>query len=455
MKGLILIVDDETAFLRLTAQWLSQQGYQVLTAESRDQAQQLYHTRQPDIVLLDLVMPPDRQLATGLAAIEDFSDSPVIVLTAHADHQTALTAMSRGAWDFLAKPVDPDLLKIVVDRAVEKHHLWQEIKALRAQKQQLKGLIGTSPVMQHLSQMITRLAPTDLSIVIQGPSGTGKELVAQALHQLSPQSDRAFVTLHCGAVPENLMESELFGHLKGSFTGAHQDRKGMVAMADDGTLFLDEIGEISLALQVKLLRFLQDGSYTPIGGRQPQKAKVRVISATHRDLEKMVAEGQMREDFYYRLKGMVLRTPPLADRQEDIILLAQAFLTQAAQLRGQKASLTRAALLWLQQAAWPGQVRELKAVMTAAAALMNPTGTGQVDVPDLIFARDGSLPADPDQNSNSGVADQTLAGAVAHLEKQMITSTLGSCQDNRSAAARILGLSRVGLLKKMARLGLR
>lgn len=206
---------------------------------------------------------------------------------------------------------------------------------------------------------------------------------------------------------------------------------------------------------MKLLRFLQDGSYTPIGGRQPHQAKVRVVSATHRDLEKMVAEGQMREDFYYRLKGMVLCTPPLTDRQEDIILLAQAFLTQAAKVRGQKASLTRAALLWVQQADWPGQVRELKAVMTAAAALMDPAGNGQVDVPDLIFARDGSLPDDRADAGSARAEGQTLAGAVAELEKQMISSTLGMCQDNRSAAARILGLSRVGLLKKMARLGLR
>ncbi|HSV28237.1 MAG TPA: sigma-54 dependent transcriptional regulator, partial [Candidatus Omnitrophota bacterium] len=291
----ILLVDDEPAFLRLAGAWLEKQGHRVVTAADAAQAREAFRRERPDLVVLDLVMPPERTPEAGLSLVPDFAAVPVVVMTAHAEHELALRAVAAGAWDFLAKPVEPDLLRFVVARALEKRRLEQDLARLREIPAD-DGIFGASPAIQRLKEMVRRVGPADLSVLVLGPSGTGKELVAHALHAASPRRSGPFVAVHCGAIPADLLESELFGHLRGSFTGAHQDREGLIAAAHGGTLMLDEVGEMPQSMQVKLLRFLQEGTYTPVGGRQPRSADVRVISATHRDLEAMATEGQFRED---------------------------------------------------------------------------------------------------------------------------------------------------------------
>lgn len=440
----LLVVDDEPAFRRLAAAWLEKLGFTALTAADGAEARALFLRERPDLVLLDLVMPPERTPDAGLALIPLFAPAPVVVLTAHADHDLALRAVAAGAWDFLAKPVEPDLLRFVVARALTKRKLERELAALRAIPPQDDGIIGASPAILRLKELIRRIGPAEMPVVILGPSGSGKELAARALHAAGPRRAGPFVAVHCGAIPAELLESELFGHLKGSFTGAHQDRQGLIASADGGALFLDEVGETPPAMQVKLLRFLQEGVYTPVGGRHPVTADVRVISATHRDLEAMVTQGAFREDFYYRLKGLILRTPALAERREDVAILAARFLSDAAKHR--RLRFEPEALAWLAGQDWPGNIRELRAVVTAAAALAE----GEcVTSGDLAFARSGdpaALPSAPLTN---------LAHAVADLECRMIAAALAATGGNHSAAARRLGLSRVGLLKMMTRLGLR
>ncbi|MGE4279270.1 MAG: sigma-54-dependent transcriptional regulator [Magnetospirillum sp.] len=443
MMQRILLVDDEPAFRRLAAAWLEKQGYRVFTAGDAAEAKEVFRRERPDLVVLDLVMPPERTPEAGLTLVPDFAAVPVVVLTAHADHDLALRAVGTGAWDFLAKPVEPDLLRFVVERALLKRGLEREVASLRAAQPTEDGIFGASPVIQRLKEMIRRIGPSDLPVMVLGPSGTGKELVAHALHAASPRRSGPFVAVHCGAIPAELLESELFGHLKGSFTGAHQDRQGLVAAAHGGTLFLDEVGEMPPSMQVKLLRFLQEGTYSPVGGRQPLSADVRVVSATHRDVEAMVAEGVFREDFYYRLKGLILRSPPLAERREDIAPLAARFLAEVTKRRQH---LTAEALAWLVEQDWPGNVRELKAVVTSAAALAEGSSIAPTD---LAFARSG------DPAAITRAAPTTLAQAVADLERRLITTALAATGNNHSAAARRLGLSRVGLLKMMTRLGLR
>lgn len=440
----ILLVDDEPAFLRLASAWLGKQGHTVVTAADSAQAREAFGREHPDLVLLDLVMPPERTPEAGLALVSGFASVPVVVMTAHAGHELALRAVAEGAWDFLAKPVEPELLRFVVSRALTKRSLEQELAALRAAQPHEDGIVGTSPAILRVKGMIRRIGPTDLSVMVLGPSGSGKELIARALHAASSRRTEPFVAVHCGAIPAELMESELFGHLKGSFTGAHRDRPGLVATANGGTLFLDEVGEMPPAMQVKLLRFLQEGSYTPVGGRQPLSADVRVVSATHRDLEGMITAGSFREDFYYRLKGLILRSPSLAERREDIAMLASRFLMDSASYR--RLRLAPEATIWLVEQDWPGNVRELKAVVTSAAALAERT---VVTLADLAFARSGD-PADTHPTTSVALAD-----AVADLERRMISAALAATGGNHSAAARKLGVSRVGLLKMMTRLGLR
>ncbi|MBY6243756.1 sigma-54 dependent transcriptional regulator [Methylosinus sp. Sm6] len=440
----ILIVDDEPAFARVAGAFLTREGYHVVTAKDAASARETFAQARPDLVLLDLVMPPERTPEAGLSLLPDFSSAVTVVLTAHSEHELALRAVALGAWDFLAKPVEPELLRFCARRALAKAALEREIARLRAEKAG-DGLIGNGPAMAHVKDMIRRIGPAELPVMILGPTGSGKELVAHAVHRARARRG-PFVSIHCGAIPAELIESELFGHLKGAFTGAHADRLGLVATARGGTLFLDEIGETPLPCQVKLLRFLQEGTYTPVGGREARRADVRIVSATHRDLEAMIASGGFREDLYYRLRGVVIRTPALDERREDLSLLAAHFLGQAAKKR--KLRFSQEALAWLVAQSWPGNVRELKATIECAAALADPQSS-TISAEDLNFARGGGVPL-----AAEAVAE-TLPEAQEKLERRMIGAALAAAEHNHSAAARRLGVSRVGLLKMMARLGLR
>ena len=444
-SGHILLADDEASFRRLCGAWLEAAGHRVTMAASGEEAVARFTSGGADLVLLDLVMPPAASPEAGLALVPQFRPAPVIVLTGHAEHGLALTAIEYGVWDFLGKPVDPDLLRLVIARALEKAALEQELLALRARTTEDDlGLVGTSPAMAALRALIRRVAPTDLSVLVLGPTGTGKELVARAVHALGARRDRAFVPVHCGAIPADLLESELFGHLKGSFTGADRDRPGLVEAADGGTLFLDEVGEMPAPMQVKLLRFLQDGSFVPIGARAPRTANIRLVCATHRDLDAMVADGRFREDLFYRLKGLVLRTPPLAERGDDVALLARIFLRQAAGDR--VLHLSPAAAAWLAARTWKGNVRELQALMQSAALLCEGDVLG---VDDLVFADTGEM-----AEGGGTRSDTTLPAQVEALEHRLISEALTETGGNHSRTARRLGISRVGLLKKMDRLGI-
>lgn len=441
---MILLADDELAFQRLTGDWLRAQGHEVVAVGDGDAARAAFAQQRPDVVLLDLAMPPHHDPQGGIALISTFAPAPVVVMTGHADQALAMRAIEAGAWDFLAKPVDPELLKIVVARAVERARLAQELAALRARDEASEdmGLIGQSPPMVALRALIRRVAPTGLPVMVLGPSGSGKELVARAVHTASLRAKGPLVPVHCGAVPADLLESELFGHLKGSFTGAHADRAGLVETAHDGTLFLDEIGEMPPAMQVKLLRFLADGTYQPVGAREMRHADVRIVAATHRDLSAAVAEGAFREDLYYRLKGVVLTTPRLDERIADKTLLAQIFLRRVS---GQT-RFAPEALAWIARRPWPGNVRELRATVECAAALAEGA---VINVQDMVFATGESEPF------HAQPQPQTLEEEVAALERRRIVEALERTGHNHTHSARELGLSRVGLLKKMDRMELR
>ena len=442
--GHILLADDEPAFQRLGGAWLRGLGHRVTTAGTADEALARHQDARPDLVLLDLSMPPRMDPAAGIALIPAFAPTPVIVLTAHTGHDMALAATDAGAWDFMAKPIDPDMLRFIVARALRKAALDRELRTLRAHAHTDDlCLVGRTEPMDRLRALIRRLGPSTVSVLVLGPTGTGKELVARALHQCSAYAQGPFIPIHCGAIPPSLLESELFGHLKGSFTGALRDQPGLLETAHNGTLLLDEVGEMPPSMQVKLLRFLQEGTYLPVGGRTPKRAQVRIVAATHRDLEVMVAEGTFREDLFYRLKGMVLRTPALADHPQDIPLLAATFLRRTAP----NASLAPDATPWLTHRSWPGNVRELRATIEAAAALAGPD---PIDANLLRFVT-GETDKPPTPQTQPG----SLADAIATLETRMLRDALEAARNNQSEAARTLSVSRVGLIKKMARLGLR
>jgi two-component system response regulator PilR (NtrC family) len=453
----VLIVDDETSMRELLEIVLTKDGYDVALAASAADALKRLETESYDAVLTDLRMGNDRQ--AGMKLLTWLNDNapltPAIMMTAYGSVETAIEAMKRGATDYILKPFKNDELRLLVQRAVEGRNLKRENIALRkdqAARGKLDNIIGKSRPIEEVRDMVRRVAGLPSIIAIHGESGTGKELVARGIHQLSSRAEKPFVAVNCGAFPENLLESELFGHKRGSFTGAVENKEGLFVVADGGTLFLDEIGEMPLTLQVKLLRVLDNNVITPVGGTTGRKVDVRVISATNRDLRQRVKEGAFREDLYYRLNVIPITVPPLRDRADDIPLLVKHFLEAQAQRMGRgPVEIAPDAAEALQRFHWPGNVRELANVLERAMALCHGNRIELADLPPYV----GEYVASPGE-ALKGLPHNglDLEAYVAEIETNLIQQALQNARYSQKRAAELLGLTARSLRYRLKKYGL-
>jgi len=458
----ILMVDDEPNMRSTVSELLMDDGYTVDVAESGEQAVEMLAEPSSEYFM----MITDGRLG-GMSGYEllkkakaDFPKMRVILITAFATPKLAVEAIKNGAVDYLSKPFAPEELLHAVDRCRENYDLKEENKTLRARSggsspiYQLHQIVGDSPKMIDLRKFIETVAPTDSTVLILGESGTGKELVAGSIHHLSARADKNYIRLNCAAIPENLLESELFGHEKGAFTGALRTKTGRVEEADGGTIFLDEIGDMSRPLQAKLLRFLEDGSFTRVGGNEEKRVHVRIIAATNRDIVQAIKDNDFREDLYHRLNVMQFRPPPLRDRGRDVLTLADHFLVQNCQNLGRSSlSLSTVAEQKLLAHQWPGNVRELRNVMERAAILEQTDEVQPDSLPD--FELETQLRS---SSSSSGGAEMDFelgfAEAVASFERKMIQKALEQNQFNINRSAEHLKMTRHSLRYRMQQLGL-
>ena len=433
-KSRILVVDDESNARNALAEILKEEGYAVETAADGFKALGHVSGFAPDVVLTDLKMPGMDGVELLRKVRDGDADIQVVVMTAFGAVDTAVTAMREGAADYLTKPLNTDELLVVLERALERRKLKRETTQLKSQLAERYGfdnIIGSSPEMQHVFKTISQVAPSRATILLSGESGTGKELVAAAIHHRSPRSSGPFVKLHCAALAENLLESELFGHERGSFTGADRRREGRFEHADGGTLFLDEIGEIPMATQVKLLRVLQEHEFERVGGNQTLKTDVRVIAATNRDLKEMVDHGAFREDLYYRLNVINLRMPTLQERPSDIPALVQHFLSLYAKENGKAVDhVTDAALQRLASYSWPGNVRELENVIERAVVLAEGNAIEPHHLPPEVVPAQG-------ESKTPRIPGSTMAD----IERFAILETLEAQGGSTTKAAETLGIS--------------
>jgi two-component system NtrC family response regulator len=445
-KPKLLIVDDDED-LRRQMRWALADEYEVLLAGDRLAAIDAVRAQHPSLVTLDLGLPPDAQgAAEGLATllqIQQVEDPPkVVVITGREERDHALRAVDQGAYDYFCKPIQAEELKVVLRRALYLQRLEQENRDLqrRATRRGFEDMLGTSPSMEAVFVAVRKVAVTDAPVLVVGESGTGKELVARAVHRLGSRHKGPFVAINCGAIPDNLLESELFGHEKGAFTGAHVQRKGRIETAHGGTLFLDEIGDLPLPLQVKLLRFLQERRIERVGGRQEIPVDVRVVAATNADLRQAMREGRFREDLYYRIGVVVIAMPPLRDRGDDVLLLAAAFLQQsAAESRKRTTGFTREAMEALLAHPWPGNVRELENRVKRA----------------VVMAESPRIqPADLELEDAPRPEGRALREVRADLEREAIQRALAKHKGNVTRTAAELGVSRPTLYGLIEKLGI-
>src|SRR5579862_3198006 len=446
MKPRLLIVDDDEE-IRTQMKWGLDQEYEVFLAEDRRAALTAFSEHRPPVILLDLGLPPrPGDPVEGLEALSEMiaqdNLAKIIIISGQGEKDNALRAVGAGAYDFLSKPVDLEVLKLLLKRAFHIASLEREYR----QVQQIRGetfedMLGTSPQMQQVFNSIRKVATSDAPVLILGESGTGKEMVAQAIHRRSPRKDGPFVAINCSAIPETLLESELFGHEKGSFTGAHVQRKGRIETASGGTLFLDEIGEIPLQLQVKLLRFLQEQRIERVGGRQEVQVDTRVIAATNVELKKAIADGRFREELYYRLAVVTLNLPPLRERQGDIRLLAQEFLRRNANANGKDGlSFSQEAAKALNAYAWPGNVRELENRIKRAVIMSEGR---------KLSAQDLEL-----ESLSGSVINLSLKDAREAAEREVVRKALQKHAGKIAPAAADLGISRPTLYELVEKLKL-
>jgi two-component system NtrC family response regulator len=448
MKPRLLIVDDDEEICT-QMKWALSQEYEVFLAEDRRSGSEAFQAHQPPVVLLDLGLPPhpgtpEEGLALLCEMLMQASPPKIVIISGQTEKNNALRAVGAGAYDFLAKPVQMEELKVILKRTFHVAALERNYRELqqRVGDGSFEGMLGTSSQMQRVFSTVRKVAGSDASVLVLGESGTGKEMVAQAIHDRSPRRNGPFVAINCGAIPENLLESELFGHERGAFTGAHMQRKGRVETAAGGTLFLDEIGELPTSLQVKLLRFLQEQTIERVGGRQPIPVDTRVIAATNVDLKQAILGGRFREDLYYRLAVLVIKLPPLREREDDIRLLAQEFLRRSAIQHGKPGlAFSREALRALHEHSWPGNVRELENRVKRA----------------VIMAERKHLSAEDLELGGLGPAAQgaSLRQARESVEREMIERALRKHSGKIAPAAAELSVSRPTLYELMDKLGIR
>lgn len=438
-KPRILVVDDEPAMRESLKDWLMEDGYEVGLAASGEDAIAKVQEKNWGVILLDLKMPGMDGLEAMKRLREISPESEILMMTAYASIDTAVRAMKQGAFDYLVKPFDPDEIEMQIKKIINYKELVLENVLLRKkleEKNQYDEVIGTSEAMQEIFELITRVASTDSTVLITGESGTGKELIAQAIHGNSHRCYHPFVPVSCGALPDSLLESELFGYEKGAFTGADHTKKGRFEMADQGTLFLDEIGDISLKTQVDLLRVLQEKEFVRLGGEQLIRVDVRILAATNRNLPEAIEENRFREDLYYRLNVISIHMPPLRERKEDIPLLAKrAVKKYCLEMNREEAKITTSALKLLVEYNWPGNVRELENVIERALVI----GQGREIVPD-------DLPFQPKELSSDAATKSLMM-----LEQKHIQRILNENNWNISKTARELGIDRQTLYNKIKR----
>ena len=455
--GSVLVVDDERSMREFLAICLKREGHTVSVASSGVQAMEKLEAEPVEVLVTDLRMPGDLD---GLGLLKQVKkkklDTEVIVVTAFASAETAISAIREGAYDYLTKPFKVDEINAVIGRALEKRALVKTNIALREQvsgRYRLASLLGKSPQMQKLFDLIGKIHSTKTSILITGESGTGKELVARAIHTEGSRAEANMVSVNCGAIPDELMESELFGHIKGSFTGAVADKNGLFQQAHGGILFLDEIGELSLNLQVKLLRALQERKIKPVGATEEMEVDVRVIAATNRELEAEVARGAFRSDLYYRLNVIELHLPPLRQRREDIGLLIDHFVTRFATEQDKRISgVTPAALKLLGDYDYPGNIRELENIIERGVTL---TGDNRIDVDVLPQLKQSPAPSGQDASALEIPANGIdLDRVLQDYEREIVRRALDQTGGVRKRAARLLGISFRSLRYRLAKLGL-
>lgn len=442
----ILIVDDDLRMRQLIRDTLASEGINAVLCSDGAEAAELLLQQTTDLIITDLMMPQIDGMELLNLALQANPDCLVVVITGYGSIESAVQAIKNGAYDYLQKPFEPDQLLLVVQRALVRLQLQEENRQLRqlVAGSQTDELLGTSKQMTELKALISRIAPFDTTVLIQGETGTGKELAARMIHRLSGRREKRFLPINCGALPESLLESELFGHARGAFTGADREKMGLLESADHGTLFLDEINSTSPAFQVKLLRVLQEGSFIRIGDNEPRTVDLRVIAATNTPLEKEVQDGRFRSDLFYRLNVVALTLPPLREHNSDIGLLAHAFLTRFARQYG--VGLNRIAPESLRQLCsyhWPGNVRELENTIERAVIMADGTELLPQHLPRLSASSPSSVPA----------SDQELL-PMAELERRHIIRVLKATGDHRGKTAHILGISTTSLWRKLNQYGL-
>ncbi len=448
----IFVIDDEKEMVELVQLGLKKRGFAVVPFSNGAEALAGLTEHDVDVVVTDLNMKGMTGLELCQTLVADRPDLPVIVLTAFGSFETAVGAIRAGAYDFVTKPVEIEALAIAIRRAAERRRLSGEVKRLREVVASTRGrgdLIGASPAMQTTHTLIDQVSATDATVLITGESGTGKEVVAREIHNRSRRKDAPFIAINCAAVPEALLESELFGHAKGAFTDAKQSRQGLFAQAHGGTLFLDEIGEMAISMQPKVLRAIQERKIRPVGAEGEISVDVRLITATNRDLEEMVEAKAFREDLYYRINVIHIPLPPLRARGGDVLLLAQHMLRQYAAVFDKKVmGLSPAAAERLVAYDWPGNVRELGNCLERAVALAHFEEIQVEDLPDKI--RNRSAPRSTNINSNE--LPELLT--IEEVERRHTLLVLEACKNNRTDAAKILGLDRKTLYRKLLRWGM-